>query len=297
MGKKMRIKGDLDDIGALLEIISILKDVSTNRFFAFSQQKMEFSKFLELFLLFFDRLEAMDTSCPLVRNPNPGTDIIVITSDAGFMSQLNGRVCSAALREYQASKTPRVICVGVKGAAKLTALDMKVEKVFSSSDEVSRYDTALKIRDYTVERIMSGAAGRAVCIYTWPKSFNILKPRVVKLLPAAELIGGDEEEGPLPDAQKRKIRRQKDLILESSLDGIMKNLSDIWVASRLYEILTETKLAEAASQAQQLESAVESLGSEKKAMVVSFKKAGKDEINKAMREVFSSSSVIKAKRR
>ena len=57
MGKKIRIKGDLDDVDALLEIIQILKDVSTNRFFAFSQQKNEFSKFLELFLMFFDLME------------------------------------------------------------------------------------------------------------------------------------------------------------------------------------------------------------------------------------------------
>jgi len=162
---------------------------------------------------------------------------------------------------------------------------------------MNRYETALMIRDFAVERVMSGEVGRSICIYTWPKSFNILKPRVVKLLPAVELIGVDEDETAFVDSeQQKKVRRNKDVILESNIDGIMKNLADIWIAARLYEILTETTLAEAASQAQQLESAVESLGSEKKALVVSFKKAGKDELNKSMREVFSASSVIKGKR-
>ncbi len=297
MGKKMRIKGDLDDVEALLEIIQILKDVSTNRFFAFSQQKQEFSKFLELFLLFFDLLEMIQTDCVLVRNNNPATDMIVITSEAGFMSQLNGRVCSAVAREAKKYEGVRIICVGAKGAQKLQQMGLKVEKIFPQAGEVNRYDTALKIRDYTVERIMSGQAGRSLVIYTWPKSFNILKPRVVKLLPAVELIGVDEEDSEVNDAQRKAVRRAKDVIMESHIDGIMKILSDIWIAARLYEILTETKLAEAASQSQQLESAVESLGAEKKAMVMSFKKAGKDELNKAMREVFSASAVIKTKRR
>lgn len=291
-GKKQQIKGDLDDVEALLEIIQILKDVSTNKFFAFSQQKREFSKFLEIFLLFFDLLESVKTDCPLVRNNNPGVDIIIVTSEAGFMSQLNGRVCNAALKESKKQKDTRIICVGAKGAAKCKQMGMNVSRVFSGGDETSRYDTALQIRDYTIERIMSGACGKAMCIYTWPKSFNILKPRIVKLLPAVELLGGEEAEE-VTENERKRIRDRKDLILESSMDGIMKNLADIWISSRLYEILTETKLAEAASQAQQLESAVESLGSEKKSLVVSFKKAGKNELNKAMREVFSASAVIK----
>ncbi|MBP9865581.1 MAG: F0F1 ATP synthase subunit gamma [Candidatus Omnitrophica bacterium] len=297
MGKKMRIKGDLDDVDALLEIIQILKDVSTNRFFAFSQQKHEFSRFLELFLLFFDLLEMIKTNCVLVRNKNPGTDMIVITSEAGFMSQLNGRVVAAAVREAKKNSDTRIICVGTKAAPKLQALGLNIDKVFPAAGETNRYETALMIRDFVVERVMSGKVGRSICVYTWPKSFNILKPRVVKLLPAVELIGVDDEEGPVDAAQQQTVRRNKDIILESNIDGIMKNLADIWIAARLYEILTETTLAEAASQSQQLESAVESLGSEKKALVVSFKKAGKDELNKSMREVFSASSVIKAGKR
>lgn len=297
MGKKMRIKGDLDDVDALLEIIQILKDVSTNRFFAFSQQKHEFSRFLELFLLFFDLLEMIKTNCVLVRNKNPGTDMIVITSEAGFMSQLNGRVVAAAFREAKKNNDTRIICVGTKAAPKLQALGLTIDKVFPAAGDTNRYETSLMIRDFVVERVMSGKVGRSICIYTWPKSFNILKPRVVKLLPAVELIGVDDEDAPVDESERETVRRNKDIILESNIDGIMKNLADIWIAARLYEILTETTLAEAASQSQQLESAVESLGSEKKALVVSFKKAGKDELNKSMREVFSASSVIKAGKR
>lgn len=297
MGKKMRIKGDCDDVDALLEIITVLKDVSTNKFFVFSQQKNEFSRFLELFLMFFDLLEMIKTNCVLVRNNNPGTDLIVVTSEEGFMSQLNGRVIAAAALEAKKDKNTRIICVGAKAAPKLESLGLTLDKVFASSHDKNRYNSALMIRDYVVERVMSGKVGRASVIYVWPKSFSILKPRVVKLLPAVELMGVDEEDGAVTEAQRKIVRRTKDVIFESNIDGIMKNLADLWICARLYEIMTETKLAEAASQSQQLESACESLGSEKKALASSFKKAGRDDLNKSMREVFSASSVIKKGRR
>jgi ATP synthase F1 gamma subunit len=292
MGKVARIKGDLDDVEALIEIISILKDVSTNRFFVFAQQKTEFTKFLEVFLIFFNLLEGIETECPLVRNDNPGTDIVVVTSEASFMSQLNSRVCNAAYAEFQKQKDAKIICVGFRGGEKCRQLGMPVEKVYTNVEEPSRYDTALNIRDLLIERIMSGQAGKAVCLYTWPKSFNVLKPRIIKLLPASELLGGDEAMV-ADDESRKKLRLGKDFLQESSIDGIMKVLADIWVSSRLFELLTDTKIAEAAAQAQQLESAVESLGSEKKGLVLSFRKASRDELNKAMSEVFSAAKVIR----
>jgi F0F1-type ATP synthase gamma subunit len=73
----------------------------------------------------------------------------------------------------------------------------------------------------------------------------------------------------------------------------MKVLADIWVCSRLFEVLSDTKLAEAAAQAQQLEQAIEGLNKEKKELTVAFKKSGRDDLNKAMREVFSASSVVR----
>ncbi len=72
---------------------------------------------------------------------------------------------------------------------------------------------------------------------------------------------------------------------------MMRALADIWIHSRLFEILSDILLVEFAVQAQQLESALESLGSERKSLLVSFRKAGRDELNKSMREVFTQTNV------
>jgi len=284
-GKTTRIKGDLDDVEAILEIITILKDVSTNNFFSFAKKKENFAKFLEIFLVFFNMLESIKTDCPLVRNDNPATDILVITSESSFMSQLNNRVCNVALREYQKYPNAQILCVGRRGADKCKQLGMKLEKVYEDIEATGRYEIAMSIRDHLIERIMSGSAGRALAIYIWAKSFNILKPRIVKLLPAEELLGGGEEEDRYGTGRR--------FITESTIDGIMKVLADVWLSSRLFEMISDSQLAEAAAQAQQLESAMDGLSGEKKGMVMAFKKSQRGDLNKAMREVFTSSSVTR----
>ncbi len=302
MGKVAQIKGDLDDVEALLEIITILKDVSTNRFFQLAQKKDSFIKFLEEFLVYFDLLRSTDTACPLVKNDNPVTDIVLITSEASFMSQLNSRVCSAAFRETEKFRNANVVCVGWRSLDRCKYLGMNVAQVFRDIGETGRYETSLNIRDYLIERVMSGQTGRAVCVYIWAKSFNVLKPRVVTLLPASELLSvqGDvvdedntaaaatAEDGLSPPPAK--------FIQESPIDGMMKVLADVWISCRLYEILIDTQLAEAASQAQQLESSIEGLSSEKKQLMLGFKKAMRADLNKAMAEVFSATKVIRRRR-
>ncbi len=296
MGKVARIKGDLDDVEALLEIITVLKDVSTNRFFAFAQQKNDFSKFLEVFLLFFSMLESAETDCALVRNNNPGTDIVVITSEASFMAQLNSKVASAAAKEFAKYPDARIVCVGWRGADRCKQLGLKLDKLYRDVEMQGRYQVSLFIRDYLIERMMSGASGRALCVYIWAKNFNILKPRVVTLLPAQELMAEQDEEAAAEGKKDERVHGM-DYIAESSIDGIMKVLADIWVSCRLFEIISDTRIAESAAQAQQLEQSMEGLSKEKSGLALSLKKAARGDLNKAMAEVFTSQKVIKGRRR
>jgi F0F1-type ATP synthase gamma subunit len=291
VGKKQQIQGDLDDVEALLEIITVLKDVSTNKFFVLGQAKESLQKFLETFLIYFNLLGSIETSCVLVKNSNPqATDIVVIASESGFMSQLNGRVITAAMREYQKFPGAQVVLVGRKIADKCKDMGMNLAYVIPMPSSADPYEIAIQLREYLVNRILDGHCGRVICVYVWAKSFQLLKTRMIRLLPVEELLSDEGSENPT------KSERQK-FILESKIDGIMKVLADLWVSSRLYEILQDTKLAEAAAQAQQLESSMESLSKEKKGLAMSLKSAQKGDLNKAMREVFTSTSIIKSRQR
>ena len=73
-----------------------------------------------------------------------------------------------------------------------------------------------------------------------------------------------------------------------NLDDIIHYLADTWLTCRLYEMLEDCIIAGYAAQAQQLEASVERLKKEKKGLVLSFRKARKADIDKSLREVFTS---------
>jgi F0F1-type ATP synthase gamma subunit len=301
MGKVTRIKGDMDDVDALLEILSVIKDVATNRFFAFAQRKANFQRFFEVFLDFFQVMQNVDTDCPLLKNSRPEVTILTIASDQAFMSQLNSRVSTIAFQQYQKNPGATLVCMGRRCAERLKQLGIKdIDRIFTGDEFPERYMLALALRDYMVDRIMTGKAGKVIIVHLWAKTFSIIKPRIMTLLPASELVrtgGGDITEEEVPSEETKGPEDQIKLIMESAPDKMMKALADIWIHSRLFEILADILLVESAVQAQQLESALESLGSEKKGLLTSFRKAGREELNKAMREVFTQASVTKGPKR
>ena len=300
MGKVTRLKGDLEDVEGLLEIISVLKDVSVNRFFVFAQKKANYEQFLRILMKFFGMLGVVETNCPLVKNNHPGVDLLIVASDLSFMAQLNSKVINMAVKEYAKYPKANIILLGKKSAERCKRLDMNLDKVYSFADAPTRYDLALQIRGYLIDRIMTGKSGKVVVVYCWAKSFSILKPRVITLLPASELAGEEDAEdsgagadgGNLPAKRKHQT---SDFIQESTIDQTMGALADIWIHARLVEIISDLQLVEFAATAQQLESAIEGLSGEKKALVMSLRKASRDELNKAMREVFTSTSITKNK--
>ncbi len=301
MGKVTRIRGDMDDVDALLEILSVIKDVATNKFFAFAQRKAHFQKFFDSFLELFAVMQHVESDCPLLKNERPEVTILTIASDQAFMSQANSRIASLAVQQYQKNPGSTISCLGGRCADRIKMLGVRdIDKIFLPAEYPDRYLLALELRSYLVDRVMSGKSGRVIIIHLWAKTFSIIKPRILTLLPASELVrtgGGELDEEGDSVAESKGPEDKINLIMESDPNKLMKALADIWIHSRLFEMLADILLVESATQAQQLESALESLGSEKKALVTSFRKAGREELNKAMREVFTSSSVSKGKRR
>ncbi len=300
MSKVTRIKGDLDDVDTLLEIISVIKDVATSRFFAFAAKKKNLQRFFDAFLEFLETVKNIETTCPLLRNENPGVDIVVLASDQSFMSQMNSKVAAIAQQQYIKYPGSSVICLGKRCAANLKMMGVdRIAKVLTLGEFPNRFDLSHFLRDYLTERMMKGLSGKAILVHLWAKSFAVIKPRILTLLPAAELVrtkGGDitrEDQ----DKEEKAEEGKRDVILETSPDSIMKTIAGIWIYCRLYEIVDDIPLTEAAIQAQQLESALEYLGTERRSLLVAFRKGSREELNKAVREVFTAASFASTRKR
>ena len=208
----------LEDVSSLLEILTVLKDVSSNRFFVFQGGKIQYQEFFDVFVSFFELLKSAESECPLLTNKHPGVDILVLTSELGFMSQLNSRVSSLALEEYNKNAVSRLICIGQKGAEKCRSVGMKIEKIFQLPVEGDRTKTDIEIRDYLVERITSGKTGKLVVAHVLAKSLGVLKPELVTLLPLSEVLKSlqNSDEFKLKKSENRKTN----FIFETNLDSI-----------------------------------------------------------------------------
>lgn len=282
MGKAMRIKSDLDDITELVEIIQVLKDVADTKFHELANRKDRFVRFGESFVEFFRMISLSAVRHPLVSNDNPKIGIVGVTSEAGFMGDLNAKTIRHILMEKENNKNSALIMVGRKGAERVAKAEENI-KTFINIEETGLYEMCIRIKDYLIEEVMADRLGKIIVVYPWSKNFNLQKPRSVKLLPCDELLTKQAE---FVDAIEAVIE-------ESDPVDVIGYLADMWLVCRLYEILHDTSISEAAAQSQQLEASVQRMKKDKKGIAAAFGKARKGDIDKSMREVFTSRMMTK----
>ena len=282
MGKANKIKSDLDDITELVEIIQVLKDVADTKFHDLAGRKDRFGRFGESFVEYFRMISLSEIKHPLVQNENPKVAIVGITSEAGFMGDLNSKVVRAILAEKEKYPDSIVIPIGRKGAEKLSFLG-KGMKVFENIEETGLYEMSIRIKDYLIEEVMADRLGKVIVVYPWSKTFNLQKPRAIKLLPCDELL----------TKQQEFVDSIEHVLLESDPIEIIKYLAEMWLVCRIYEMMHDTSISESAAQSQQLEASVQKMKKDKKGIAAAFGKARKGDIDKSMREVFTSRMMTK----
>ena len=282
MGKANKIKSDLDDITELVEIIQVLKDVADTKFHELANRKDRFARFGESFVEFFRMISLAEVRHPLVSNDNPKTGVVGVTSEAGFMGDLNAKTIRHILAEKEKIPNSTLIVVGRKGADKLAKVQPDM-KTFINLEEVGLYETAVRMKDYLINEIMEDRLGKVVVIYPWSKTFNLQKPRTIKLLPCDELL----------TKQAEFVDSIEHVLNESDPIDVIGYLADMWVVCRLYEVLHDTSISESAAQSQQLEASVQRMKKDKKGIASAFAKAKKGDIDKGMREVFTSRMMTK----
>lgn len=283
MSKTNKIKSDLEDVSALVEIIQILKDVASNHFYNTAKRKERFADFALAFTEFFKMVSLSEAVSPLVNPTVDTTGLLLITSEGGFMGEMTGKIVRAGVAEAKKFNVPEYIVIGQKGADKLKALGVKENqiKLFTNVEVRGLYRTVLIVKDYIIDQVLASRIGRIFTIYPRAKTINLIKPRIVKLLPSEELL-----------AKQRDIKDViEKVIVESDLNYVIHYLADLWLTCRLYEMLEDCVISGYAAQSQQLEAALERLKKDKKGLVMGFRKAKRADIDKSLREVFTSSLI------
>ena len=282
MGKANKIKGDLDDITEMVEIIQVLKDVADTKFNELANRKDRFARFGESFVEFFRMISLSEIKHPLVANDNPKIGIVAVTSEGGFMGDLNAKVVRHVLAEKEKYPDSVIIAVGRKGAEKFASIQPNM-KIFRDIEAQGLYEVAVQVKDFVIEEVMQNRLGKILVVYPWSKNFNLQKPRTIKVLPCDELL----------TKQAEFVDSIESVINESDPVDVIGYLADMWIVCRLYEIMHDTQISESAAQSQQLESSLQKMKKDKKGIAAAFGKARKGDVDKGMREVFTSKMMIK----
>jgi F0F1-type ATP synthase gamma subunit len=277
MGKSYKIKGDLADAVEMVYLIQTLKDIADSKFYALINQKYKFRRFGESFVDFFRMISLSEARHPLVSNTNPKLAVLAITIDGSFLGPFNNRIISQAIALKEKHNDVVFMGVGEKSRERLSKAMGKDIKRFDPVEIDSLYPLALQIKEYLVDEVMAGRIGKVMVCYSWPKSFEVQQSRTIQLLPCEDLV----------TKQSQFVDEFENVIMESKSEQIVGFLANLWITTRLFEMLMDTIIASAAAQASFLEDAVDRMKKERNKVKTIFLKAKKGDIDKSLRETFS----------
>lgn len=276
MGKAIKVRNELYDSIEMVGLVQTLKDIADNKFFTLMAQKDQFRRFGESFADFFRLLSFAHVKHPLITNANPRVGIIVVTIEGSFLAQFNNSIIRLAFREKEKYDQVQFIGIGDKCVDQLQKHSQNL-KIFPGMEKEGHYETAVAVKDYVVGEVMAGRLGKVVICHSWPKSFDTQKYRSSRLLPCDEIIA----------QQSQFIDEFSNVIQESEPEAMIEFLANLWITSRLFEILVDTTIASAAAQSSFLEDRVGEMKKQVVKVRMKYRKARKGDIDKSLRETFS----------
>ena len=284
----------------LVQLIETLKNVAASQYHVLEKEKKRFDEFMNAFAEFFRVVNLVEVENPLVRVTSDTLGIIVVTSDSGFMGGLNQGVMRAA-HEAQGNKPndqTAYVVIGDKGAGTFSDAGRPF-KFFQGINQEKIYEQAAEVKDYIVGEVLAKRMGKVIVAYPKSLSFSSQTIEVINLLPCAALFD-------VSAASEVSVRLKKEdgvlaqatrIIVESSFSDMVEYLAGVWVASKLYEVFEDSKLAEFSARALHLEGSFQKLEKDRKKIKHLCFKAVHEKIDKGMRECFAAKGTNKKRKK
>lgn len=260
----------------LMGLMDVMKSIAVSRFRALQSKKRRFPEFQEALRDFFTIADFRKAKHPyLVKNTEKPT-FVLITSNEGFMGALNLHVIEAALRASGAAGAD-IIVVGERGARHLDDIGRPYTLFGAAETFDQRYRLAIKLKDHVLKGAKENKRGEVIVFYPRPVSFIIQRVEGMRILPFS-----------LPEP-----RPVENIILESSLEGIIGFLIEEDVLYKFIEVLEDSKLSEYAARAIHLEESTRQLTDKEKDLKFQYFRAHHEIIDKNIRELFSAQVIGK----
>ncbi|MEI6147908.1 MAG: F0F1 ATP synthase subunit gamma [bacterium] len=284
------LRRDLRFNAEFLQLIQTLKNIAASQYHTLEREKERFAEFMDAFAGFFRVVDMVEVDNPFVRPMSDVTGVVLVTSDSGFMGGLNAGVIEAGkdVQGTQPDDKIKFIVIGEKGAMKLSEAG-RAFKFFQGVSSETRFEQALEIRDYISAEVLEHRMGRVMLVYPRAISFTQQTIETIPLLPCGALFDKDSaSEIASHVALKGWVAPARKVVVESAFKDMVEYLAGMWVASKLFEVFEDSKLAEFAARAMHLEESTQKLQKEHKKLKHQCFRAAHEMVDKGMRESFSS---------
>lgn len=277
-----QLKQDLGFVKDLGNIVDAFKTAALLQFHMFQRKEKPINGFLEEIedaLKIIGRGE--QSSLYFVERSNLPSAYVVITSDEGFLGELNTLLINATL-DKRDSKEDEIVVLGERGAKYLEETGEGFIFFPGVSEDVD-YREVQKLRNYLL-REYETRFNRIVVIYPEFVSLVIQKVKTIILLPYVFEEGGLAEE-----------IKYKEILIEPDKKNVIEEIVRLMIGFKLWEVFWSAKQSEYAARIMHLEGSTQELNHLTKKLHHLYFKQLHALSDKTIREISASKILLKRK--
>jgi len=286
------LRKDLAFNKVMENIIEVLKGVAATEYFHLQSKRKSFDEFEGRLRDLFASVDISNFQHPFLGAPPSSSHIVLITSDSGFLGELNMAVVNYGLAQYRSGN--QITVVGKEGVRYIGEQEIKYISFPGIDDDIS-YDAVIKLRDHIIKEYISKKISNTVIVYPHFVSFAVQKIEQFQLFPCRFLFPQTSGSGALGSHRPGilEIDYDEKVILDSSLKVIVEYLVKIWIGQLLHLIFWESKLSEWAARVMHLERSTNEIRDQQKKMRLQYFRTLHERSDKSTREIFVSRMALK----
>jgi len=276
---------DFEMIRSLGDIIDVLKTAATIQFRSFQFKERPNTDYLDEIEACFTMLLGKNIKHPYLfdRQGMPSA-IVVVTSDEGFLGELNTLLVNTSL-DCRKSAADEFVVLGERGARYMEDMRQAFTPFPGISDEAN-YKEAESVRNYLTKGYRK-KYGRIITVYPRFVSMTLQRVTVQQILPFER-----KEE-----AQKKKFSSViEEMLIEPSENSVLAALVEIWMTYTFMDIFWSSKQSEFGARIMHLEGSTQELGVMKQKLAFEYFRQVHNLRDKVIREI-SASKIMLGKRK
>ncbi|MFQ5681213.1 MAG: F0F1 ATP synthase subunit gamma [Candidatus Omnitrophota bacterium] len=274
-----KLKQEKEFIADMGEIIDTFKVAALIQFRIFQGRKHTDNNFLEELERCFDLLRLFPSKDKKTSSSLSQRTIVAITSDEGFLGELNTLIINAAL-DRRSSAEDRIIVLGDVGARYMENIKQPFVYFSGVSDDLD-YGYVERLRRYLLSGFDEHFAALDV---VYPRFISLTEQRIttIHLLPYSPEAG----------RSSTGIRREE-IMFGSSLKNLIRSIEGLLLGFRLSEIFSSAKQSEYAARIMHLEGSSEEISHLRQRLNLSYFKQVHSLSDKSIREISAAKVMLR----